>query len=156
MGHAPSRVDSIYPRSRGYRRASVPRAPCHSVRLGTAPHRRPEKRTDRRQLVQQPSLKLARLDFVLFTREFVDDGDRALESRIRSRNSEARYHWIFSPLSVRIPSSKGQIRARCLFPRKSSGGTHFVARVPFAHRHLIGLRRCRSRSWSMCRRPSRS
>ena len=86
------------------------------LRIGIA-----EQRADRRQLVQQPSLECARLDLVLLAREFVDDRTRAFALRIRSRSSEARYHWIFSPLRVRMPSSRGLIRSSVPLSAKRPG-----------------------------------
>ena len=75
---------------------------------------------------------------------------RTCASRIRSRSSEARYHWIFSPLKVRMPSSSGLILSSVpLLGKQDAPRTHVIARIALAHGHLVGaLVRCRWRSSS--------
>ena len=90
--------------------------------------------------MEQSPLELTRLDLVLLARELVDDGDPRLRVTDPVAQLGGQYHWIFSPLRVRMPSSSGtDSKLRALLGEEHASRVYLVARIPLAHRHLVGL-----------------
>jgi len=76
--------------------------------------------------------ELARLNLILLAGKFINHRYANLGIANTIAQLRARYHWIFSPLKLRMPSSKGLILGRC--PRvgkECASKVHGCSAIPF-------------------------
>src|SRR5215470_18348600 len=98
-----------------------------------------ELRANGRQLVKQAALELPRLDLVLLARQSIDDryANSAAANSIAQLGCQVPLDFLAGQ-SANAVQERTDLDLRALLAKKRAPRPHRVARIAFAHDHLIG------------------